>query len=83
MQAVVDAELSLGQQIFSSARLGDRRRSERLASIFDLMRRHPGGHQNRRGDKRPGWLVLWRGWTKLQSMLDGYAAATSSKRGKS
>jgi hypothetical protein len=27
-----------------------------------------GGHQNRKGDGPPGWLVLWRGWTKLQSM---------------
>jgi len=30
-----------------------------------------GGHQNRRYDSRPGWLVLWRGWTELQSMLTG------------
>jgi hypothetical protein len=30
-----------------------------------------GGHQNRRHDKRPGWLILWRGWTTLQAMLDG------------
>lgn len=34
-----------------------------------------GGHQNRKHDKRPGWLVLWRGWMKLQAMLDGYLAA--------
>jgi hypothetical protein len=34
-----------------------------------------GGHQNRRHDHRPGWLVLWRGWTKLQAMLEGAAAA--------
>ena len=34
-----------------------------------------GGHQNRANDKRPGWLVLWRGWAKLQAMLDGYLAA--------
>jgi hypothetical protein len=27
-----------------------------------------GGHQNRKGDAPPGWLVLWRGWMKLQSM---------------
>lgn len=33
-----------------------------------------GGHQNRRGDHPPGWLVLWRGWEKLQAMLDGYHA---------
>ena len=30
-----------------------------------------GGHQNRRHDKRPGWLILWRGWTTLQAMLAG------------
>ncbi|MCX7428847.1 MAG: IS4 family transposase [Planctomycetia bacterium] len=34
-----------------------------------------GGHQNRKHDHAPGWLVLWRGWTKLQSMLDGYLVA--------
>ena len=39
-----------------------------------------GGHQNRRRDHRPGWLVLWRGWMKLQSMLDGYHAATRRKK---
>jgi hypothetical protein len=30
-----------------------------------------GGHQNRKCDGLPGWLTLWRGWTKLQTMLDG------------
>jgi hypothetical protein len=39
-----------------------------------------GGHQNRKCDGHPGWLVLWRGWTKLQSMLDGYAAAQRARR---
>jgi hypothetical protein len=34
-----------------------------------------GGHQNRKHDHPPGWLVLWRGWNKLQCMLDGYLAA--------
>lgn len=33
-----------------------------------------GGHQNRERDRPPGWLVLWRGWTKLQTMLEGAAA---------
>jgi hypothetical protein len=41
-----------------------------------------GGHQNRKRDHRPGWLVLWRGWTKLQAMLDGYDAAKQMKCGK-
>jgi len=41
-----------------------------------------GGHQNRKSDHRPGWLVLWRGWTKLQAMLHGYDAAKQIKCGK-
>ena len=41
-----------------------------------------GGHQNRKRDHRPGWLVLWRGWTKLQAMLDGYDAANRKRCGK-
>ena len=40
-----------------------------------------GGHQNRTHDKRPGWLVLWRGWIKLQAMLDGYLAARRKRSG--
>jgi hypothetical protein len=34
-----------------------------------------GGHQNRKCDGMPGWLTLWRGWTRLQAMVDGYHAA--------
>ncbi len=34
-----------------------------------------GGHQNRPSDGAPGWLTLWRGWAKLQSMLAGAAIA--------
>lgn len=30
-----------------------------------------GGHLGRRGDRPPGWLVLWRGWMELQRMVDG------------
>ena len=41
-----------------------------------------GGHQNRKHDHAPGWLVLWRGWTKLQSMLDGYRVAKRRKCGQ-
>jgi hypothetical protein len=40
-----------------------------------------GGHQNRRSDKRPGWIVLWRGWTVLQAMLDGAEAIKRKKCG--
>jgi hypothetical protein len=40
-----------------------------------------GGHQNRKHDKSPGWLVLWRGWMKLQAMLDGYLVAQRKRCG--
>jgi len=32
-----------------------------------------GGHQNRKHDHPPGWLVLWRGWMQLHAMLEGAA----------
>jgi hypothetical protein len=38
-----------------------------------------GGHQNRKHDHRPGWLILWRGWTQLQAMLAGAAALGSTE----
>ncbi len=41
-----------------------------------------GGHQNRKSDHPPGWLVLWRGWAKLQFMLDGYRAAERKTSGQ-
>jgi len=30
-----------------------------------------GGHQNRPSDGPPGWITLWRGWTKLMTMVLG------------
>ena len=33
-----------------------------------------GGHQNRKGDGFPGWLTLWRGWSKLEFVVTGFAA---------
>ena len=40
-----------------------------------------GGHQNRRHDHRPGWLILWRGWSKLQSMVEGALTVQRKKCG--
>ena len=40
-----------------------------------------GGHQNRKSDHRPGWIVLWRGWMDLQNMLDGAEAVGFKLRG--
>lgn len=41
-----------------------------------------GGHQNRKCDGLPGWLTLWRGWTKLQTMLDGAATVGAERCGQ-
>ena len=41
-----------------------------------------GGHQNRKCDGFPGWIVLWRGWTKLQDMMVGAEIAAARKHGK-
>lgn len=38
-----------------------------------------GGHQNRKRDGFPGWLTLWRGWMKLQSMVDGHRLGRARK----
>jgi len=45
-------------------------------TIFEFFRAlaYLGGHLNRTTDKPPGWLVLWRGWTKLQSMVSAVEA---------
>lgn len=40
-----------------------------------------GGHQNRKRDHPPGWLVLWRGWTKLQLMAEAASLMTNEKCG--
>ena len=41
-----------------------------------------GGHQNRKHDHPPGWIVLWRGWMDLQNMLDGAEAVGFKIRGR-
>jgi len=41
-----------------------------------------GGHQNRKGDGPPGWLTLWRGTLKLQTMLEVMAAIPTTTNQK-
>jgi hypothetical protein len=38
---------------------------------FNMALARLGGHMNRKRDGFPGWLTLWRGWQKLQSMVAG------------
>jgi hypothetical protein len=39
-----------------------------------------GGHQNRKCDGLPGWITLWRGWMKLESMVAGYRLAEKKRK---
>jgi hypothetical protein len=39
-----------------------------------------GGHMNRKRDGFPGWLTLWRGWQKLQIMVDAVQAERQRRR---
>ena len=39
-----------------------------------------GGHMNRKHDSHPGWLVLWKGWTKLQAMIDGARTQEATRK---
>ncbi len=71
---VVDEELV---EVLSGWRYGQRRPLT-VGEFFQALARL-GGHQGRRGDGAPGWLVLWRGWADLQRMAAGARAARSPK----
>jgi hypothetical protein len=68
-------------EVLSAWRHKEIRRDLTIHEFFYALARL-GGHQNRKSDGQPGWLVLWRGWTKLQPMVDGYDAAKLKKSGK-
>lgn len=67
-------------EVLSIWRHGKTRRDWTVHDFFFALARL-GGHQNRKRDHRPGWLILWRGWMKLQYMLDGYLAVKRQKCG--
>jgi hypothetical protein len=46
-------------------------RGELSVHEFYLAVARLGGHMNRKADGFPGWLTLWRGWQKLESMVAG------------
>jgi hypothetical protein len=46
-------------------------REEMSVYEFYLAVARLGGHMNRKADGFPGWLTLWRGWQKLDSMVAG------------
>lgn len=65
--------------VLSAWRHGEAR-PDWTAHEFFLALARLGGHQNRRNDKRPGWLVLWRGWTALQLLLTGSRLGNKQKK---
>ena len=64
-------------EVLSGWRYG-RRRGLTVGEFFRALARL-GGHQGRRGDGEPGWLVLWRGWADLQRLVAGARAARCPK----
>lgn len=67
-------------EVLSDWRYG-KMRSDLTVHDFYFALARLGGHQNRKSDHPPGWLVLWRGWTKLQYMLDGYRTVKRKRCG--
>lgn len=67
--------------VLSAWRHGSKRMNWSVHDFFYALARL-GGHQNRKRDHRPGWLVLWRGWMALQHMVDGAEAVGFKIRGQ-
>jgi len=45
-------------------------KEDMTVEMFFMALGRMGGHQNRKQDGPPGWIVLWRGWTQLQARTD-------------
>lgn len=71
---VVDEELV---EVLSGWRYGEVRPLS-VREFFRALARL-GGHQGRKCDGAPGWLVLWRGWLDLQRMVAGARAARAPR----
>lgn len=67
-------------EVLSAWRYGQRRMDLTIREFYYALARL-GGHQNRRRDRPPGWLVLWRGWMQLRIMLEGALALGLLKSG--
>lgn len=55
-------------------------REEMSVYEFYLAVARLGGHMNRKSDGFPGWLTLWRGWQKLESMVAGVKIERQRRR---
>jgi hypothetical protein len=63
-----------------AAHYGNRLGPRPMVKAFYMHVARLGGHQNRKADGFPGWITLWRGWMKLQAMVDGYQAVRLKNR---
>jgi len=68
-------------EVLSAWRHGESRRNWTVREFYWALGRL-GGHQNRKSDGPPGWLVLWRGWDTLHAMLAGVAAMARRRQGE-
>jgi len=68
------------EQVLRGWRYGAREEPLSVAEFYLALARL-GGHLNRKSDGPPGWLTLWRGWQKLQLMVQGARAAEASRGG--
>jgi len=62
-------------------RLGRQEAGWTVGEFFGALARL-GGHQNRKGDGPPGWQVLWKGWSKLHTVLEFTSARDSPNCGQ-
>ena len=67
-------------EVLSRHRYGEQRELNLREFLYALARL--GGHQNRKGDGPPGWQVLWKGWTKLHTVLEFASARDSPNCGQ-
>lgn len=65
---VVDAEYV---EVLSKWRHQEIRMNMTVHDFFKALARL-GGHLNRKCDRLPGWITLWRGWMNLQLLQAGY-----------
>jgi Transposase DNA-binding len=66
-------------EVLSAWRHGESRMGWTVREFYLALGRL-GGHQNRKCDGPPGWMVLWRGWDTLHAMLAGVAAMARRRR---
>jgi len=60
----------------------DKVHQDMTVETFLLALARMGGHQNRKSDGPPGWIVLWRGWTQLQARVAAARAILNANCGE-